>query len=47
MINAPFADFSYIYAGSGMASTVEDLVKFGNNMLLSYQQKAHGYLQQK
>jgi CubicO group peptidase (beta-lactamase class C family) len=29
LINAPYADVSYKYAGGGMISTVEDLVRFG------------------
>ena len=37
--NAPYVDNSYKWAGGGYLSTVGDLVKFGNAMLYSYQQK--------
>ena len=37
--NAPYVDNSYKWAGGGFLSTVGDLVKFGNAMLYSYQQK--------
>ncbi|QIA07721.1 serine hydrolase domain-containing protein [Draconibacterium halophilum] len=33
VINAPFVDNSYKWAGGGFISTSEDLVKFGNGML--------------
>ncbi|XP_041355824.1 serine beta-lactamase-like protein LACTB, mitochondrial [Gigantopelta aegis] len=36
--NAPYVDNSYKWAGGGFLSTVEDLVKFGNAMLYSFQQ---------
>ena len=34
VINAPFVDNSYKWAGGGFLSTTEDLAKFGNAMLL-------------
>ena len=37
--NAPYVDNSYKWAGGGFLSTVGDLVKFGNAMLYSFQQK--------
>ena len=37
--NAPYVDTSYKWAGGGFLSNVGDLVKFGNAMLYSYQQK--------
>lgn len=37
--NAPYVDNSYKWAGGGFLSSVGDLVKFGNAMLYSYQQK--------
>jgi len=37
--NAPYVDNSYKWAGGGFLSNVGDLVKFGNAMLYSYQQK--------
>jgi CubicO group peptidase (beta-lactamase class C family) len=33
IINAPYVDNSYKWAGGGFLSTTEDLVKFGNSML--------------
>ncbi|XP_064595912.1 serine beta-lactamase-like protein LACTB, mitochondrial [Liolophura sinensis] len=37
MINAPYVDNSYKWAGGGLLSTVGDLMKFGNVMLYSFQ----------
>ena len=37
LVNAPYVDCSYKYAGGGMLSTVTDLVRFANAMLYSYQ----------
>ena len=37
LVNAPYVDNSYKWAGGGFMSTVEDLVKFGNSMLYSKQ----------
>lgn len=37
VVNAPYVDCSYKYAGGGMLSTAPDLVRFGNAMLYSYQ----------
>merc|ERR1719228_1084958 len=37
--NAPYVDNSYKWAGGGFLSSVGDLIKFGNAMLYSYQQK--------
>ena len=37
--NAPYVDNSYKWAGGGFLSNVGDLLKFGNAMLYSYQQK--------
>ncbi|XP_046543740.1 serine beta-lactamase-like protein LACTB, mitochondrial [Haliotis rubra] len=37
LINAPYVDNSYKWAGGGLLSTVADLCKFGNVMLYSYQ----------
>lgn len=37
LINAPYVDCSYKWAGGGLLSTVGDLVRFGNVMLYSYQ----------
>ena len=37
--NAPYVDNSYKWAGGGFLSTVGDLVKFGNAMLYSHQQR--------
>ena len=37
LLNAPFVDNSYKWAGGGFLSTTIDLVKFGNAMLYSYQ----------
>ena len=41
--NAPIVDNSYKWAGGGFLSTSEDLIKFGNAMLYSYQ-NSDGYL---
>ena len=38
--NAPYVDNSYKWAGGGFLSTVGDLVRFGNAMLYSSQQKS-------
>lgn len=37
LVNVPFTDNSYKWAGGGFLSTVGDLLKFGNIMLYSYQ----------
>lgn len=37
LINAPYVDNSYKWAGGGFVSTVGDLLKFGNAMLYGYQ----------
>lgn len=37
LVNAPYVDCSYKYAGGGMLSTAPDLLRFGNTMLYSYQ----------
>ena len=37
--NAPYVDNSCKWAGGGILSTTGDLLKFGNAMLFSYQQK--------
>lgn len=37
IINAPYVDLSYKWAGGGFLSTVGDLIKFGNVMLYSFQ----------
>lgn len=54
LVNAPYVDNSYKWAGGGFLSTVLDLVKFGNVMLYSYQHDSDaanglpkGYLSQK
>ena len=36
LLNVPYVDISYKWAGGGFLSTVEDLVSFGNALLLSY-----------
>lgn len=41
--NAPNVDNSYKWAGGGFLSTSDDLVKFGNAMLYSYQ-NSNGFL---
>lgn len=41
--NAPHVDNSYKWAGGGFLSTCDDLVKFGNAMLYSYQ-NSNGFL---
>jgi hypothetical protein len=38
--NAPYVDNSYKWAGGGFLSNVQDLVKFGNAMLFSFQRKS-------
>lgn len=43
MENAPQVDNSYKWAGGGFLSTSDDLVKFGNAMLYSYQ-NLNGFL---
>ncbi len=40
MRNAPYVDNSYKWAGGGFLSNVQDLVKFGNAMLFSFQRKS-------
>nr|XP_034986384.1 serine beta-lactamase-like protein LACTB, mitochondrial [Zootoca vivipara] len=37
LVNAPYVDNSYKWAGGGFLSTVSDLLKFGNAMLYGYQ----------
>lgn len=37
LINCPYVDLSYKWAGGGLLSTVTDLLQFGNVMLYSYQ----------
>lgn len=37
LINCPYVDLSYKWAGGGLLSTVSDLLQFGNVMLYSYQ----------
>lgn len=37
LINTPYVDNSYKWAGGGFISTTEDLVKFGNAMLYASQ----------
>ena len=37
LLNAPYVDNSYKWAGGGFVSTVGDLLKFGNAMMYSYQ----------
>lgn len=43
-MNVPFVDNSYKWAGGGILSTVGDLIKYGNNLLKSYQGKDDTYL---
>lgn len=37
LINAPYVDLSYKWAGGGLLSTIPDLLRFGNVMLYSFQ----------
>lgn len=37
LVNAPYVDNSYKWAGGGFLSTVHDLCHFGNTLLYSYQ----------
>ena len=37
LINTPYVDNCYKWAGGGFISTTEDLIKFGNAMLYSSQ----------
>ena len=37
LINVPYVDLSYKWAGGGVMSNVKDLIKFGNLMLDWYQ----------
>ncbi len=37
LVNVPSVDNSYKWAGGGLLSTVNDLLKFGNKMLFMYQ----------
>lgn len=37
--NAPYTSSSFKWAGAGLVSTVQDLVRFGNMMLYSFQSK--------
>jgi len=39
LVNVPYVDNSYKWAGGGILSTVGDLIKYGNHLLKSYQQK--------
>ncbi|XP_029431256.1 serine beta-lactamase-like protein LACTB, mitochondrial isoform X2 [Rhinatrema bivittatum] len=47
LVNAPYVDNSYKWAGGGFLSTVGDLLIFGNAMLYSYQAKQFHSLGQK
>ena len=38
LVNTPYVDISYKWAGGGLVSTTEDLAKFGTAMLACYQQ---------
>lgn len=38
LVNVPYVDNSYKWAGGGILSTVGDLIKYGNQLLKSYQQ---------
>ncbi|XP_059496095.1 serine beta-lactamase-like protein LACTB, mitochondrial isoform X2 [Stegostoma tigrinum] len=40
LVNCPYVDCSYKWAGGGFLSTVRDLLRFGNAMLYSYQVEA-------
>jgi serine beta-lactamase-like protein LACTB len=42
IVNAPYVDNSYKWAGGGLLSNIGDLLKFGNIMLYSYQWKPDG-----
>ena len=42
LLNAPYVDNSYKWAGGGLLSNVDDLLKFGNIMLYSYKGGANG-----
>lgn len=47
ILNAPFTETSFKIAGAGLLSTTNDLAKFGNMLLYSFQQRAEqprGYL---
>ncbi len=39
LVNVPYVDNSYKWAGGGILSTVGDLIKYGKHLLKSYQQK--------
>ncbi|KAK3095522.1 hypothetical protein FSP39_015601 [Pinctada imbricata] len=41
LLNAPYVDCSYKWAGGGLLSNVHDLTRFGNIMLYSYQYRKH------
>ena len=41
MVNVPYVDNSYKWAGGGFLSNVGDLIKFGNAMLYSFQYVGH------
>lgn len=41
--NAPFTEYSFKLAGAGLLSTTDDLVKFGNILLYSYQRKSQPF----
>ncbi|CAG5134366.1 unnamed protein product [Candidula unifasciata] len=42
IVNAPYVDNSYKWAGGGLLSTSEDMVKFGNILLYSAQHRDEG-----
>ncbi|XP_032871029.1 serine beta-lactamase-like protein LACTB, mitochondrial [Amblyraja radiata] len=42
LVNSPYVDSSYKWAGGGFLSTVQDLLKFGNVMLYSSQVEEEG-----
>lgn len=39
LVNAPYVDLSYKWAGGGLLSTASDIVRFGNIMLYSFQNR--------
>ena len=41
LINTPYVDNCYKWAGGGFISTTEDLIKFGNAMLYASQVKEY------
>ena len=44
LINVPYVDNSYKWAGGGYLSTVGDLIKYGNHILASYNNKENTFL---